>query len=66
LVLEKKIFKEKIFFARFRVCVGGLVGGLVGVPGPFCDILKGLSHRSFILKMGLLSAIFHEIYLFVA
>jgi hypothetical protein len=62
LVLEKKIFKEKIFFARFRV----RVGGLVSVPEPFWDILKGPSHRSFILKMGLLSALFHEIYLFLA
>jgi hypothetical protein len=42
------------------------VGGLMGMPRPFCDILKGLSHQSFILKMGLLSAVFHEIYLFLA
>jgi hypothetical protein len=32
----------------------------MGVPGPFCDIFKGPSHRLFILKMVFLSAIFHE------
>jgi hypothetical protein len=58
LVLEKKIFKEKIVFAWVHV------GGFVGVPRPFCDILKGPYCRSLILKMRLFSAIFHEIYLF--
>jgi hypothetical protein len=52
----------KIFLAGFLV----RVGGLVGVPQPFCDILKGPSHRSFILEMGLLSAILPEIYMFLA
>jgi hypothetical protein len=66
LVLEKKVLNEKTFFARFWVSVGGLVGGLVGVSGPFCDISKEPSHRSFILKMGLLSVIFHAIYQFLA
>jgi hypothetical protein len=63
LILEKKIFKEFVHILPiFWTCVGRHMG----VLGTFCDILKGISHRSFIWKIGLFSGIFQEIYLFLA